>query len=381
MEVYLTDIAAFLPNNPVSNEQIESIIGKTSGVSLRIRRIILQNNGIGFRHYAIDPQSGKSTHTNAEMTAEAIRRLSPYPDFLLRDISCLCCGTSTPDQFMPGHASMVHGELGNSPCEVVSTSGVCISGMAALKYAFANVAAGIVQNAVAAGSELASSFFHLQQHQQEQKSNFVSGKKTALSFNAEFLKWMLSDGAGAAFLDNRPAPDRLSLRIEWIEQLSFANKLEPCMYAGAIKNQKGKLKGWREFDSLQQAIKTNCFSIQQDVKLLNQEIGKTAVDLALSVVMKRRNLSASDVDWFLPHYSSEYFKDELYQRLKDKGFYIPMNKWFTNLHTKGNTGAASIYIILDELFHSGKIKKNQKLLCFIPESGRFSICYMLLTVV
>ncbi len=381
MEVYLTDIAAFLPNNPVTNEQMELIIGKTSGVSSRIRRIILQNNGIGLRHYAIDPQSGKSTHTNAEMTAEAVRRLNPYPDFLLRDISCLCCGTSTPDQFMPGHASMVHGELGNPPCEAVSTSGVCISGMAALKYAFANVAAGIVQNAVATGSELASSFFHLQRHQQEQKSNFVPGKKTTLSFNAEFLKWMLSDGAGAAFLDNRPAPDRLSLRIEWIEQLSFANELETCMYAGAIKNEKGKLKGWREFDSLQQAISTNCFSIQQDVKLLNQEIGKTAVGRALSVVMKRRNLSASDVDWFLPHYSSEYFKDEFYHRLKDKGFDIPMDKWFTNLRTKGNTGAASIYIILDELFHSGKIKKNQKLLCFVPESGRFSICYMLLAVV
>jgi 3-oxoacyl-[acyl-carrier-protein] synthase-3 len=61
------------------------------------------------------------------------------------------------------------------------------------------------------------------------------------------------------------------------------------------------------------------------------------------------------------------------------GFALPYERWFTNLADKGNTGSASIYIILEELFHSGRIQKGQKLLCFIPESGRFSMCYMLLT--
>jgi 3-oxoacyl-[acyl-carrier-protein] synthase-3 len=62
-------------------------------------------------------------------------------------------------------------------------------------------------------------------------------------------------------------------------------------------------------------------------------------------------------------------------------FKIPYEKWFSNLTYKGNTGSASIYVMLEELFHSGKLKKGEKLLCFIPESGRFSVAYMLLTVV
>jgi 3-oxoacyl-[acyl-carrier-protein] synthase III len=37
--------------------------------------------------------------------------------------------------------------------------------------------------------------------------------------------------------------------------------------------------------------------------------------------------------------------------------------------------------MLEELFHSGKLKEGEKLLCYIPESGRFAIAYMLLTVV
>jgi 3-oxoacyl-[acyl-carrier-protein] synthase-3 len=51
------------------------------------------------------------------------------------------------------------------------------------------------------------------------------------------------------------------------------------------------------------------------------------------------------------------------------------------LSTKGNTGSASIYVMMEELFHSGKLEAGQKILCFIPESGRFSMAYVMLSVV
>jgi 3-oxoacyl-[acyl-carrier-protein] synthase III len=67
--------------------------------------------------------------------------------------------------------------------------------------------------------------------------------------------------------------------------------------------------------------------------------------------------------------------------MQQVGFEIPYEKWFTNLATKGNTGSAAIFIILAELFKNGDLKAGQKLLCFIPESGRFAHCFMLLEVV
>ena len=67
--------------------------------------------------------------------------------------------------------------------------------------------------------------------------------------------------------------------------------------------------------------------------------------------------------------------------MENIGFAIAEDKWFTNLTTKGNTGAASIYIMLEELFHSGRLRSGEKILCFVPESGRFSTAFMLLTVV
>ncbi|PLX90082.1 MAG: hypothetical protein C0620_14260 [Desulfuromonas sp.] len=377
MEAYITDLASFLPNAPVTNQQMESILGLVGDLPSRTRRIILRNNRIETRHYAIDPQTLQPTHNNAELTAEAVRRLTAYRP---AHINCLCCGTSSPDQLMPGHASMVHGELAGGPCEVITTTGICISGVAALKQACMQVALGESPSAIATGSELASTFMRASLCGQvsAQRAEQLQ-QQPALSFDADFLRWMLSDGAGAAFIAPKPATEGLSLKVEWIDQLSSAHLLEPCMYAGAIKEQ-GKLRGWREFDSIEEAVENHAFLIKQDVKLLNEEIIPTAVDRTLLPIAERRQLSAESIDWFLPHYSSDYFRDRLYQRMKEKGFHIPYERWFTNLTSKGNTGAASIYIILEELFHSGQLEKGQRLLCFIPESGRFSTCYMLLTV-
>ncbi len=380
MAVYITDLAAFLPNEPVDNEQMETLLGMVDQIPSRTRKIILRNNRIEKRHYAISPKTGAATHNNAQLTAAAIRRLRPHPDFSPGEIECLCCGTSSPDQLMPGHAPMVHAELGGGPCEVMTAAGICASGMSALKYAWLNVASGQTTNAVATGSELASSFMRASfcgPVRQEKAQQLV--EQPVLSFEADFLRWMLSDGAGAAFLRNRPATGRLSLRIDWIELLSFAHELEPCMYAGACKQADGSLRGWREHASLTDAVTAESFLVKQDVKLLNNEIIQTAVDRTLPRLIEKHRLIPEQIDWFLPHYSSDYFRQGLHDRLQEFGFGIPFERWFTNLPQKGNTGSASIYIMLEELFKSGRIKKGEKLLCFVPESGRFSISYMLLT--
>lgn len=382
MEAYITALASFLPNEPVNNDDMERMLGLVDNIPSRTRRIILRNNKITQRYYAIDRESLEQTHTNVDLTVAAIRKLQPNFDFSLEQIECLCCGTSSPDQLMPGHAPMVHGELGGAPCEVVTTSGICICGVSALKNACMQVATGSSNNAVATGSELASSFMSTSICGMPSADNCAEIQKhPSLSFDTDFLRWMLSDGAGAALISPKPAPTGNSLKVEWIDQISSAHELETCMYAGAVKNDDGTLSGWRSLGSLQNAITQHAFLIKQDVKLLNKEIITTAIDRALLPIITRRQLAAQDVTWFVPHYSSDYFRAPLYERMLEKGFHIPYERWFTNLGTKGNTGSASIYIMLEELFYSEKLNKGDKILCFIPESGRFSMCYMLLTVV
>ena len=158
MPVFINDMAIFMPNTPVSNEEIEAVLGKVDDLASRSRRVVLKTNGIKSRYYAIDRRTGELTHTNTQLSAEAIRRLKPYREFQPDHIQCLCCGTSSPDLLFPGHALMVQGELGMPTCEAVTTAGICISGMLAFKYAYMNIAMGMSENAVAVGSELSSSF-------------------------------------------------------------------------------------------------------------------------------------------------------------------------------------------------------------------------------
>ena len=78
--------------------------------------------------------------------------------------------------------------------------------------------------------------------------------------------------------------------------------------------------------------------------------------------------------------SSYFFEDKIAQHWDDLGMHIPKEKWFTNLATKGNVGSGSIYLMVDELLKSGKMKKGEKALLVVPESSRFSYVYCLLTV-
>ncbi|MCW8196837.1 beta-ketoacyl-ACP synthase III [Proteobacteria bacterium 005FR1] len=378
--VYITNIASFLPNAPVDNDNMERILGQVGSRPSRARRTILRSNGIRQRHYAIDPETLQFNYTNAQLTAEAVRKLESG-SFKLQDLGCLTCGTSIADQLMPNHAVMVQGELKLQPCEVIATSGVCLAGMTAMKYAYLSVLSGEHQSAIATGSELSSAMMQASNFTAETEAQIDKlGSHPELAFEKDFLRWMLSDGAGAVLLEPAPANDRLSLRIDWLHVYSYAGEMDTCMYAGAVKTDDGSTRGWQTF-SAREREEQSVLAVKQDVKLLNENVLHYTVERPLVDLVERYQLTAQEFDYFIPHYSSNFFADGVHQSLKRVGLDIPRERWFTNLSQKGNTGSASIYIMLDELYHSGRLKAGESLLCYIPESGRFSSAMMKLTVV
>ncbi len=377
--VYITKMTAFLPNDPVSNDQIEEVLGAVGGVKSRAKNVVLRSNGIKTRHYILDPKTRQPLFTNASMTAQAIRALEDET-FSLDEIGCLACGTTSPDHLMPNHALMTQGELGLHACEAIATSGICLSGITAMKYAYMTVACGEYTSAVSTGSEISSMGMRAEMFTCDAQDSESIEKRPEIAFGKDFLRWMLSDGAGCALLQAAPNPQGLSLKIKWIDILSYAGEMPTCMVSGALQDNEGNYQPWRELDPTLWREKT-VFAVEQDVKLLNENIVHYTVEKPLQSIIKKRNLRADEIDYFLPHYSSEYFRDKMALGLEKVGSAIPSEKWFTNLTQKGNTGSASIYIILEELFNSGKLQIGEKILCFIPESGRFSTAFMLLEVV
>ena len=136
IEVYINSTSAFFPNDPVPNEDMELYLGFINDIPSKSKPIVLRNNGIINRYYAL-AKGGKATHTNAQMTALAVKALFEDDPTKLKNIELLSCGTSSPDQVIPSHGVMTHGWLPESEAiEVVSPAGVCCAGMHAIKYAY-----------------------------------------------------------------------------------------------------------------------------------------------------------------------------------------------------------------------------------------------------
>jgi 3-oxoacyl-[acyl-carrier-protein] synthase-3 len=375
IDVFLTRTASFLPLEPVGNEEMEAVLGMVGGKPSKARRIVLRNNGIQHRHYALDRVTGQPVMSNAQMAAEAVRGLGD-----IGKVDSLATATSRPDQLMPGHGVMVHGELGWPSLEVLSMSGICVAGAAAFKHAWLAVRAGDAQRAVAVASELASVALHARNFEAEVEHKVKElEERPEIAFEKDFLRWMLSDGAGAVLLETKPNGP-LSLKVDWVELFSAAHELPPCMYSGAEKNDDTTLTGWQQFTSQELAARS-VLAVKQDVKLLNEHVIRATLTNPLRELVKKHNLATQKIDWFLPHYSSKYFAEPVAAGVAAAGLNIPRENWFTNLFEKGNTGSASPYIMLDELFHSGRIKKGHKLLMYIPESGRFSSGFIFMEAV
>ncbi|GAB2885364.1 beta-ketoacyl-ACP synthase III [Uliginosibacterium flavum] len=377
-DVFITRTATFLPFDPVSNDEMEAVLGMAGGKPSRARRMILRSNGIQSRHYAIDRATGKNVLSNAQLTAAAIRALGSVEE--IGPVDCLSVGTSMPDQLMPNHAVMVHGELGWPRMEAVAFAGICMAGTAALKHAWLSIKAGEAQRAIATASEVASVGLRGEFYAAETDHQIDALEaEPQIAFEKDFLRWMLSDGAGALLLETAPRGP-LSLRIEWIELSSAAHELSACMYMGAEKQPNGSLTSWFHYNHAERGERS-IFAVKQDVKLLNEHVVRATLREPLALIAAKRNLTVEDIDWFLPHISSMYFAEPAAAAMREIGLDVPRERWFTNLTSKGNTGSASPYIMLDELFHSGRIQAGQHILMFIPESGRFSSGFVMLEAV
>ena len=375
--VYINKIAKFLPGNPVSNDEMEEYLGYWDGKKSRSKAIILRNNKITTRYYS-RTKEGKSTHTNTELTVEAIKSLCDA-NFTLNDIELLTSGTTSPDQILPAHGVMVHGLLKTKPIEAISFSGSCCSAMNALKYAYMSVLTGNTNNAVTTGSEKLSSWMSAEYFEEETHKLKELEADPILGFEKDFLRWMLSDGAAATLLSNKPNTSGISLKIDWIEICSFANETEACMYVGTEKDAEGNLHGWSEYKP-KEWLEKSIFAMKQDARLLDKYIAQLGTKKYVEL-FKKHHVDPQSIDWFLPHISSEYFRSKVDDEMKKYGVQLPQEKWFVNLTKVGIMGAASIFIALEELMNSGKLQKGQKIALTVPESARFSYANALLTVV
>lgn len=365
--VYVTSTGSFLPGAPVGNDDIDRYIAPLNAASTRIKRRILAENGITRRHYAIDA-NGETVISNTQMAAMAIHDCLRDAEIELQDVSILCTGSSGGDLAMPGFANMVQGELHAPPMITSAHQGVCAAGMAALQHAASALELSDTGHALVAASEMPSRMF--------KRSRFAP-RAYETDFDSHFLRWMLSDGAGACLLSKQPGRSGLSLKLKWIHNRSFSGDLPVCMQIGQPGSPQGRT--YLDYASLAEAEADGAFLLRQDVRLLPHLFELGIHEYA--TLVQQDAFRPENIDHFLCHYSSQKFAGVVEDLMQRAGLAIPRERWYSNLTWRGNTGAASIFIMLADFMRERELAPGQQILCFVPESGRFSISFLHLEVV
>lgn len=363
---FIQSTGRFLPGDPVDNDGMDAYIAPLSKLSARIKRRILAENGITARHYAI-AADGRTVHSCAGMATRAIRACLEDGGRALEDIGLLACGTAGGDALMPGFASMVLGELSGPPMQTFSSHGICASGVGAWEAAAASVELGAHAHALVAAAEMPSRLF---------KRSRYAARGYDADFDAHFLRWMLSDGAGALLLTSQPAArEGLRLRLRFIHQKSFSGDYPVCMQLGLTP---GRARSHLDYPSWHEAEADGALFLRQDIRLLPHLFDVGIHEYA--GLARGGWVDPARIDHFLCHYSSEKFAPVVDELMHKAGLAIPRERWFSNLATRGNTGSASIFVMLDEFLRTHALQAGQRILCFIPESGRFTVSFALIEV-
>jgi len=361
MDCYITGTGSYLPGDAINNEDISKYIGKLEGES-EIKEKILRMNGIKQRHYALDRHQDP-THDVYELAALAVEDCLNNCGYK-GSIRYLSTGTTNAPLVAPGLASVVHSRLAEmgilqESIEINSNSGICTSAAQAIINACRVVWLGEQASVLSVGVDQPSDILKSTSIDvPSDRDSHADDIKNSKWFMSVFLRFMLSDGAGAFLIQNEPAPDGISFQVNWTHSKSFANEAPLCM-----------------------KLESRTLLLSQDVNVLNQYMSQYSRESVISA-METNNDRLGSYRIVLPHLSSYFFRRMMLKIIRElcSGSEETVDYW-TNLETIGNTGAASIYLMLNEYIKSHELRGGDKILLFVPESGQFNFVIISLTVV
>lgn len=356
---YLTRTSSYLPGPTIGNDEMELYLGQIEGEE-EVKRSVLRMNGITGRHYAQDNRQ-RATDDVYGLAANAVQGVFDSDQVPL--VSFLSAGTTYAPLAGPGIATVLHHRLRSSgilnyPVEISSHGGICTSSAAAFVGAIRAVQTGQHAAAISVGTEHASEVLKSNVLEPVDDRKQHRDLKRSQWFMSVFLRFMLSDGAGAFLFQDKPSRSGLSLRVDWTHSMSFAHSTELCMQ-----------------------MESRNALLSQDVSILSRHLFNSSREF-LKNAMNKHGESLDQYRVVLPHLSSFFFRRRM-ERIMQEHVRNPENQvaYWTNLATVGNTGSASIFLMLDQYIREHQLAHGDRVLLFVPESGQFNYVMVSLTAV
>jgi len=293
---------SYLPAKNVTNDELSKTVDTSD-------EWIFKRSGIKSRHIAADGE------TTSDMALQASLKALRNANIDASQLGGIILATTTPDLTFPSTAALLQAKLGiETTCMAFDVQAVCSGFVYALATANGFFKSGMDKPILVVGAEKMSSI---------------------LNWNDRTTCVLFGDGAGAVVLG---ATDDMNDGI--LSTHLHADGRHACLLqtsGGASSNgEVGHLT------------------------MEGKEVFKFAVDAMAGAVreaMEQNNLSASDIDWLVPHQANIRIIEATAKKLN-----MSMDHVVTTLENQGNTSAASIPLALDSAIQSGDIKRGQTLL-------------------
>ncbi|NLE20706.1 MAG: ketoacyl-ACP synthase III [Clostridiales bacterium] len=296
----ITGIGRGLPRQTVMNEQLERILD-TSDEWIQSRTGIRERRVLG-------------EDTLTELALAAGREALADAGVSGADLDLILVATTMGDYIFPALSCLIQQDLG-AGCPAMDLHAACTGFLYALQTADAFLQAGKARRVLVVGAESITRLADW-----EDRATCV----------------LFGDGAGAVVVE--PGEGLLSMRLNAQTDARVLYMLaEPgnCPFTTHPEEKAGGLK------------------------MLGQDVFRFAVTACardLEAAVSEAGVRMQDVDWFLLHQANRRILDTVRQRLGIDPVKMP-----SNIHRTGNTSAASIPLLLWELYHSGRLQKGQLL--------------------
>ncbi len=304
----ITGVGAYAPKRILTNLDLEKMVDTSD-------EWIVRRTGIRERHIV---EEGEATSDLGLRAAQqALDRAGLEPD----EIDLIVVGTTTGDMAFPTTGNILQHQLGCRNAGSMDVYAACTGSIYSLSVGAQYVETGKYRTVLCVGAECLS------------RITDYTDRGTCI---------LLADAAGAVVL--RPSPDEGGILD--------TDLYSDGRYADLLMQPAGGSRSPATHETVERRL--------HFAKMKGNEVFKVAVRMfeeCAHKILERNGFGPEDVDVFIPHQANLRIIEAAVKRLK-----LPMERVVVNVDRYGNTGAASVYVALEEAWASKRLKPGDLVL-------------------
>jgi 3-oxoacyl-[acyl-carrier-protein] synthase-3 len=361
--VCVAGTGSFLPNEPVPNDRIDDVLGHLAEAPKKVQdfvrtvgRRMLENGGVKFRHFAIDPETHTLTHTIASLSEEAARRALEAAGKQPSDIDLLVLSSSSYDTTTPPTSTLLQERLGIERCAEMEIHSNCSGVGKGMQIAYDALRLGRYRTALVVYAQLSSVYL---------RSCYFNQAK--ISKTQATLRYILADGSGAVLLEAKDDPGtgkRLPGEVLGTHVESIGGKLKPAMTAGG-----GVMDVVAGSNPADEIYGRGMHHLDQDFFAVNRDAGPFLLQ-GVERMLESLKLDSTKLNHFVWSIPTMQLFDGHIPQIRERLGAAPEQMKFRSANC-GYCGGASILIHLDDMVRSGELQRGQTAVLHSVESSKW----------